>query len=107
MAARGRATWGFVGLGLPLRVSAYLLDFPLWWDEAFVGVNLLRRDYLGLLRPLDYGQVGPFLFLWAELASVGLWGSRSGRSGCSRWPARWPACSLFRVVGGTGREGGR
>jgi hypothetical protein len=68
------ATWAFVGIGLALRVGAYLLNFPLWWDEAFVAVNLLRRDFAGLLRPLDYGQVAPLLFLWAELASVRLFG---------------------------------
>ncbi len=65
-----RATWAFVVLGIALRVAAYLLDFPLWWDEAFVGVNLLRRGYGDLLRPLDYGQVCPLLFLWAERTAV-------------------------------------
>ena len=69
-----RATWAFVGLGLILRLGAFLLDFPLWWDEAFVAVNFLRRDYLDLARPLDYGQVGPLLFLWSELACVKLLG---------------------------------
>ena len=69
-----RLTWGFVGVGLALRLGLYLLDFPLWWDEVFVAVNLLRRGYLGLLRPLDYGQVAPLLFLWAELASVRMLG---------------------------------
>jgi len=70
----GRATWAFVGLGVVLRVAMYGLDFPLWWDEAFVAVNLLRRGYLDLLRPLDYGQVCPLLFLWAELAAARLLG---------------------------------
>ena len=46
-----RVTWGFVGLGLAFGSGAYLLDFPLWWDEAFLAVNLLRRDFAGLLRP--------------------------------------------------------
>ncbi len=94
------ATRGFVGLGIALRVAAYLLDFPLWWDEAFVGVNLLRRDYLDLLRPLDYGQVCPLLFLWAERTSVGL-------LGFSEWSLRaFPlACALasvplFRLMAG-------
>ena len=73
-----RATWNFVGLGLFLRLSAYWLDFPLWWDEAFVAANLLRRDYSGLLRPLDYGQVCPLLFLWAELAFVRVLGFSEG-----------------------------
>lgn len=89
----GRATWGFVVLGLILRLSAYWLDFPLWWDEAFVGANLLRRDYSGLLRPLDYGQVCPLLFLWAELAIVRI-------LGFSEWSLRLLPllCSLASLV---------
>jgi len=70
----GRVVGGFVILGVVLRVAAYSLDFPIWWDEAFVGVNLLRRGYFDLLRPLDYGQVAPLLFLWAERAAVGVLG---------------------------------
>ena len=64
----------FVALGIVLRVSAYLIDFPLWWDEALVAVNFLRRGYLDLLRPLDGGQVAPLVFLWAELSVVKLLG---------------------------------
>jgi hypothetical protein len=67
-------SWGFVGLGIVLRLYAYWLDFPLWWDEAFVAVNFLQRDYAGLLEPLDYGQVAPLCFLWSELFLVRLLG---------------------------------
>lgn len=69
-----RLVWAFVCLGVGLRVARYLMNYPLWWDEAFVGVNLLRRGYFDLLRPLDYGQVCPILFLWAELTVVKLLG---------------------------------
>ncbi len=69
-----QATWAFVALGLLLRLGRGALDFPIWWDEAFVGANLLHRGYRDLLRPLDYGQVAPPLFLWAEKASVQLFG---------------------------------
>ena len=69
-----RATWAFVGLGVLLRVARYPMDYPLWWDEAFVAVNFIRRDYVDLLRPLDYGQVCPILFLWCELTLVKLLG---------------------------------
>jgi hypothetical protein len=64
------AIWGFICLGFVLRLIAYLSNYPLWWDEAFVAVNLLRRDFLALTLPLDYGQVCPILFLWGELVSV-------------------------------------
>ena len=40
------------------------------------GVNVLDRDVAGLTRPLDYQQVCPLLFLWAEKAIVGLLGFR-------------------------------
>ncbi len=70
----GQATWAFVVLGLALRIARYALDYPLWWDEAFVAVNFIRRDYGDLLRPLDYGQVCPVLFLWSELTLVKLLG---------------------------------
>jgi hypothetical protein len=68
------AIWGFIALGVLLRVVRYALNFPLWSDEAFVAANFLTRDYLGLLRPLDYGQICPVLFLWAERSAVGLLG---------------------------------
>jgi hypothetical protein len=69
-----RATWAFVGLGLLVRLVRYLVVYPIWHDEAFVAVNFLNRDYLDLLRPLDYYQVCPLLFLWIELTVVRIFG---------------------------------
>ncbi len=69
-----RAIWAFVALGVGLRVARYSLDYPLWWDEAFLAVNFIRRGFIDLLRPLDYGQVCPILFLWAELVVVKIFG---------------------------------
>ena len=89
----GRVAWAFVGFGIAVRIAYHLLDFPLWWDEAFVAANLLRRGYLGLLKPLDYGQVCPLLFLWAELTAV-RW------LGFAEWSLRlFPlACSIASLV---------
>ena len=88
-----RATWAFVCLGVLLRIARYLMNYPLWWDEAFVAVNFIRRDYIDLLRPLDYGQVCPILFLWCELALVKL-------LGFSEWSLRlFPLiCAVTSVV---------
>jgi len=69
-----RLIWTFLVLGIAARTVRYLLRFPLWEDEAFIGANLLGRGYLGLLEPLDYHQVCPFLFLWVELTLVKLLG---------------------------------
>ena len=64
----------FVWLGVLLRIVTFALNFPLWGDEAFVAVNLISRGYSDLLRPLDYSQICPLLFLWLELTAVKLLG---------------------------------
>lgn len=66
--------WGFIGLGLLLRLTRYLLDTPLWGDECFLAASFIHRDFAGLLEPLEYNMVAPPLFLWAELAAVRLLG---------------------------------
>jgi hypothetical protein len=68
------AVFGFVMLGAALRIAHYLMNYPLWGDEAFLAVNFIRRGYLELLTPLEYGQIAPILFLWAELTAVKLFG---------------------------------
>ncbi len=69
-----RMTLAFVGLGLLIRLVRFLVVYPIWHDEAFVAVNFLNRGYLDLLRPLDYYQACPILFLWIELTAVRLFG---------------------------------
>jgi hypothetical protein len=65
-----------VALGIALRFQRFGLNFPIWWNEAFLAVNFLHRDYHQLLHSLDYNQVCPPLFLWAEKAVVDLLGFR-------------------------------
>src|SRR5271168_3925438 len=88
-----RAVWGFVLLGLLVRLVRYLVVYPIWHDEAFLAVNFLDRGYRDLLRPLDYAQVSPILFLWIELTVVRV-------LGFSEWSLRlFPAiCGLASVI---------
>ncbi|MFO0949749.1 MAG: hypothetical protein U0835_01075 [Isosphaeraceae bacterium] len=87
------ATLGFVVIGLLLRTARYLLNFPLWCDETMIAANFLDRGYLDLFRPLDYRQVGPVLWLAAELTSVKLLGF--SELGLRFFPA---ACGLANVL---------
>jgi len=64
------ATLAFVALGILTRLVRYVVGYPIWHDEAFLAVNFWDRDYADLLRPLDYGQVAPWLFLVAERSAV-------------------------------------
>ena len=70
-----RTCLAFVVLGVVWRVARYAACPPLWGDEAFLAVNLLVRDFAGLLRPLEYYQIAPIGFLWAELAVVRAFGA--------------------------------
>ena len=64
------ACWLFVALGLVIRLVRYLVVYPIWHDEAFLAASLWDRDYAGLLLPLEYGQVAPWLFLAIERTAV-------------------------------------
>ena len=61
---------GLLLLGLGWRGLRYGLGFPLWGDEALLTSTLMSRDFPGMLRPLDYLQIAPLGFMWAELTAV-------------------------------------
>ncbi|MEK6238263.1 MAG: glycosyltransferase family 39 protein, partial [Planctomycetales bacterium] len=65
---------GFLLLGIAARGARYLLCFPLWDDETFLCANFIGATYADLLGRLNYHQVAPILFLWAELTAVKLFG---------------------------------
>lgn len=63
--------WTLIGLGIFSRLLRYLLCFPLWPDEGFLAANYLERGYFDLVgSPLEYHQVAPPFYLWAQLAVV-------------------------------------
>ena len=69
-----RATKAFVALGLLLRVLRYLVDYPLWCDEARLAANLIDFGYRDLGRPLSHAQVCPVGFMAVETTVVHLLG---------------------------------
>jgi hypothetical protein len=71
----GRLTLLLLAVGVLWRLLRYLLRFPMWDDEAFICLNFLELDYLGLTRGLHNCQVAPLLFLWGELTSLRLFGT--------------------------------
>ncbi len=61
-------------LGVAWRTLRYLLAFPYWGDESFVVVSFLTRDFAGMIRPLEWGQIVPLGFMWADLVMARLFG---------------------------------
>lgn len=64
-----------LAIGAGLRVYFYLLNRSLWFDEAMLALNLVARDFAGLLQPLDYTQGAPIGFLLLQKAVISLFGN--------------------------------
>jgi hypothetical protein len=62
-------TFGILAVGLVWRIHRYLLQFPIWGDEAMLALNFLRLDYHGLTQRLENCQIAPVLFLWGEFTA--------------------------------------
>ena len=67
--ARCWRAWRFwlivaITAGMAWRLTDYFLRFPVWDDEASLGLNIVHRGYMGLMRPLSNAQVCPIGFLW-------------------------------------------
>ena len=55
--------------GILWRAVRYLLQFPIWGDEALLATNFAWFGYGELTRRLENCQVAPLLFLWGERAA--------------------------------------
>ena len=53
-------------LGVTLSLVQFIYNRSLWRDEASLALNIINKNGLELLKPLDYMQVAPILFLQLE-----------------------------------------
>jgi 4-amino-4-deoxy-L-arabinose transferase-like glycosyltransferase len=66
--------WLMIGMGIVLRLTQYVFNRSLWYDEANLALNILDRSVLGLFQPLDHDQGAPIGFLLLEKIAVGVLG---------------------------------
>jgi hypothetical protein len=63
-----------IAVGATLRLQMYLFDKPLWWPEAALALNILRRSGWALLGPYDFHQAAPIGFVLITKAGTLLFG---------------------------------
>lgn len=51
-------------IGVYMRFHQYAMGRSLWEDETHLALNIMKYNYIGLLKPLDYIQAAPILFLF-------------------------------------------
>ncbi len=61
-----RLTFFAIPLALLFSFYQFLLNKSIWLDESYLALNLVDKNYLELLKPLDNGQVAPIGFLLVE-----------------------------------------
>lgn len=64
-----------LAVGVLCRVWQYLSNRSLWLDEATLALSIIGRPFAGLVGPLEYDQVAPVGFLFAERLAVLLFGT--------------------------------
>src|SRR5687768_1088800 len=62
--------WALIAFGAAVRLRLFAAGRGFWYDEAALALNLVNRSAVELLRPLDYRQTAPPLFLWLERLAV-------------------------------------
>jgi hypothetical protein len=85
-------------IGLFLRTREWLFDRSLWLDELMVTDSIVHRGFAGLLQPLAFNQVAPIGWLWAERASVDLFGMNDMALRFPTWAASIVALGVFPLT---------
>lgn len=63
-----------LAFGVICRLSSYLVDSSLWYDESFVALNVIHKSFGALFGPLDWNEASPPGFLVAEKLIVSIFG---------------------------------
>jgi Dolichyl-phosphate-mannose-protein mannosyltransferase len=67
-------TVAIVAIGLIWRFARLVAGYPIWYDEAFLALTWMVRDFRGLFQPPEFYQVAPVGFLALEQAMTSAFG---------------------------------
>jgi hypothetical protein len=66
------AGFAVIAASVVLSGIQFLYNRSLWLDEALIALNILERGHLELLKPLDFKQVAPILYLQLTKLASGI-----------------------------------
>jgi len=66
--------YSIIFIGVTLAIFQFIFNRSLWLDEAYLALNIINKDFLELLTPLDHSQVSPIGFLFVEKLSTLVFG---------------------------------
>lgn len=72
--ALGTMFYLIIFFGVFLAIYQFLFNRSLWLDEASLALNIINKDFMELIKPLDYHQVAPIGFLFIEKIAVLVFG---------------------------------
>ena len=100
--ARLVPSWAVVAVfvGLLLRVGWFAADPCVWWDEAWLILNVLNKPFAALTGPLDHAQAAPPAFLWAVKACTVFFGDGTHALRLVPFVASCAGFLLIAAVGG-------
>lgn len=62
------ASYVLMACAVGMSLFLYFYGRSFWTDEAAVVINVLDRDFVGLMSPLMFYQMAPILYLWITKA---------------------------------------
>lgn len=62
--------YSIIFIGAFLAIYQFIFNRSLWFDEAYLALNIISKDFIELTKPLNYNQVAPIGFLLIERISV-------------------------------------
>jgi hypothetical protein len=71
---RQRFVFAVLAFGIICRLTQYLIDSSLWYDESFVALNVVHKSFSAMFGPLDWNEASPPGFLVAEKLLVSILG---------------------------------
>lgn len=68
-------SYSLIIIGIAIRLYHYFFNRSLWLDEAMLSNNIISKNWIELLYPLDNRQIAPIGFIFVQKSMISLFGA--------------------------------